>query len=82
MGRRARQCSRRSAPAGVATCNSPGILQRPSAGRAPNGRGVPAIQMPARGMLVCGCMLTFGMVILGLATFAALIGFVTFCDRV
>jgi len=27
-------------------------------------------------------MLTVGMVVLGLATFAALIGFVTLCDRV
>jgi len=27
-------------------------------------------------------MLTVGMVVLGLATFAAMIGFVTLCDRV
>jgi hypothetical protein len=29
-----------------------------------------------------GAMLTIGMVILGLATFGAVIGFITVCDRV
>jgi hypothetical protein len=29
-----------------------------------------------------GAMLTLGMVVLGLATFAAMLGFVAFCDRV
>jgi hypothetical protein len=37
---------------------------------------------PSRWSADGGAMLTVGMVVLGLAAFATMLGFVTFCDRV